>query len=53
MVGWISRVHFPEEEGEEEDGEPENGLLVELEGKDEKTERETNLWFSKVHNVVI
>lgn len=49
----ISRVHFNEEEGKEEDGEPESGLLVELEGKDEKKERETNLWFSKVHYVVI
>nr|XP_046248396.1 pre-rRNA 2'-O-ribose RNA methyltransferase FTSJ3 [Scatophagus argus] len=33
---------------EEEQGEgEESGLLVELEGKDEKKERETNLWFSK------
>ncbi|XP_034035806.1 pre-rRNA 2'-O-ribose RNA methyltransferase FTSJ3 [Thalassophryne amazonica] len=37
------KVAFNEEE---EDGE-ENGLLVELEGKDEKLERVTNLWFSK------
>ena len=42
----FSRVTFTEEEGEDE-GE-ENGLLVELEGKDEKKERETDLWFSKV-----
>lgn len=41
----FSRVTFTEE-GEDE-GE-ESGLLVELEGKDEKKERETNLWFSKV-----
>lgn len=33
---------------EEEDEEQESGLLVELEGKAEKQERETNLWFSKV-----
>uniref|UniRef100_A0A7N6B4T6 pre-rRNA processing protein FTSJ3 n=1 Tax=Anabas testudineus TaxID=64144 RepID=A0A7N6B4T6_ANATE len=33
---------------EEEDEEQESGLLVELEGKDEKKERETSLWFSKV-----
>lgn len=32
---------------EEEDGQ-ESGLLVELEGKDEKKKRETDLWFSKV-----
>lgn len=44
---FISRVHFTEED-KEEDEEPESGLLVELEGKDEKKERETNLWFSKV-----
>ncbi|XP_057697667.1 pre-rRNA 2'-O-ribose RNA methyltransferase FTSJ3 [Corythoichthys intestinalis] len=37
-----------EEEVEDDDNEEEgSGLLVELEGKDEKTERETNLWFSK------
>ncbi|KAM4628668.1 pre-rRNA 2'-O-ribose RNA methyltransferase FTSJ3 [Polymixia lowei] len=38
------KVTFNEEEDEEEE---EGGLLVELEGKDEKKERETNLWFSK------
>ncbi|XP_071399744.1 pre-rRNA 2'-O-ribose RNA methyltransferase FTSJ3 isoform X1 [Centroberyx affinis] len=38
------KVTFNEEE--EDEGE-EGGLLVELEGKDEKKERETNLWFSK------
>lgn len=48
----ISRVHFTEEEEKEEDEEPESGLLVELEGKDEKKERETNLWFSKVRGGV-
>ncbi|KAM8875374.1 pre-rRNA 2'-O-ribose RNA methyltransferase FTSJ3 [Spinachia spinachia] len=38
------KVKFVEEE---EDEEQDSGLLVELEGKDEKKERETNLWFSK------
>ncbi|KAM4548975.1 pre-rRNA 2'-O-ribose RNA methyltransferase FTSJ3 [Odontesthes bonariensis] len=38
------KVKFAEED---EDEEQESGLLVELEGKDEKKERETNLWFSK------
>ncbi|KAM7012570.1 pre-rRNA 2'-O-ribose RNA methyltransferase FTSJ3 [Tautogolabrus adspersus] len=40
------KVRFDEEEEEEDEGQ-ESGLLVELEGKDEKKERETNLWFSK------
>ncbi|XP_046893144.1 pre-rRNA 2'-O-ribose RNA methyltransferase FTSJ3 [Hypomesus transpacificus] len=35
------------EEEEEEEGEGGGGLLVELEGKEEKQDRETNLWFSK------
>uniref|UniRef100_A0A4W6FBB7 pre-rRNA processing protein FTSJ3 n=1 Tax=Lates calcarifer TaxID=8187 RepID=A0A4W6FBB7_LATCA len=39
------KVQFAQEE---EDEEQEGGLLVELEGKDEKKERESNLWFSKV-----
>ncbi|XP_015258201.1 PREDICTED: pre-rRNA processing protein FTSJ3 [Cyprinodon variegatus] len=39
------KVKFPEEPEEEE--EQDGGLLVELEGKDEKMEHETNLWFSK------
>lgn len=43
----FSRVQFAEEEEEEDEGQ-ESGLLVELEGKDEKKERESNLWFSKV-----
>ncbi|XP_061594346.1 pre-rRNA 2'-O-ribose RNA methyltransferase FTSJ3 [Cololabis saira] len=38
------KVTFTEEDEEEEQ---QNGLLVELEGKDEKKERETDLWFSK------
>uniref|UniRef100_A0A672JS36 pre-rRNA processing protein FTSJ3 n=1 Tax=Salarias fasciatus TaxID=181472 RepID=A0A672JS36_SALFA len=37
---------FAEAEGDDEGQD--SGLLVELEGKDEKEERETNLWFSKV-----
>ncbi|XP_044055973.1 pre-rRNA 2'-O-ribose RNA methyltransferase FTSJ3 [Siniperca chuatsi] len=41
------KVKFTEEEEEEEDEGQGSGLLVELEGKDEKKERETNLWFSK------
>ncbi|XP_068447863.1 pre-rRNA 2'-O-ribose RNA methyltransferase FTSJ3 [Clinocottus analis] len=39
------KVKFAEEEDEDEGQD--SGLLVELEGKDEKKERETNLWFSK------
>ncbi|XP_008291921.1 pre-rRNA 2'-O-ribose RNA methyltransferase FTSJ3 [Stegastes partitus] len=39
------KVKFTDED--EDDGGQESGLLVELEGKDEKMERETNLWFSK------
>uniref|UniRef100_A0A674N7A5 pre-rRNA processing protein FTSJ3 n=1 Tax=Takifugu rubripes TaxID=31033 RepID=A0A674N7A5_TAKRU len=53
FVFFVSRVQFTEEEGKEEDEEPESGLLVELEGKDEKKQRETNLWFSKVNYIVI
>lgn len=40
------KVKFAEEEQEEDEGD-ESGLVVELEGKDDKKERETNLWFSK------
>lgn len=43
----VFRVTFTEEE-EADDNEEGGGVLVELEGKDEKRERETNLWFSKV-----
>lgn len=43
----FSRVTFTEEEEVDNEGE-EGGLLVELEGKDEKRERESDLWFSKV-----
>ncbi|XP_076009349.1 pre-rRNA 2'-O-ribose RNA methyltransferase FTSJ3 [Genypterus blacodes] len=39
------KVTFNEEEEDEE--EEEGGLLVQLEPKDERKERETNLWFSK------
>uniref|UniRef100_A0A4W4FLD3 pre-rRNA processing protein FTSJ3 n=1 Tax=Electrophorus electricus TaxID=8005 RepID=A0A4W4FLD3_ELEEL len=42
-----SRVSFAVEEEEEGEGQG-NSLLVELEGKDEKRERETSMWFSKV-----
>ncbi|XP_061883817.1 pre-rRNA 2'-O-ribose RNA methyltransferase FTSJ3 [Entelurus aequoreus] len=40
------KVTFTEEE-EDDDEVEDGGLLVELEGKDEKREKETNLWFSK------
>ncbi|XP_049911393.1 pre-rRNA 2'-O-ribose RNA methyltransferase FTSJ3 isoform X2 [Epinephelus moara] len=40
------KVTFTEEEEEEEEGQ-DSGLLVELEGKDEKKARQTDLWFSK------
>lgn len=46
FVSVFSRVTFTEEE--EEDEGQDSALLVELEGKDEKKERETDLWFSKV-----
>lgn len=48
----FSRVKFAEEEEEEDEGQG-SGLLVELEGKDVKKERETNLWFSKVCPLVL
>ncbi|XP_077441187.1 pre-rRNA 2'-O-ribose RNA methyltransferase FTSJ3 [Vanacampus margaritifer] len=41
------KVTFTEEEEAVDDEEEDGGLLVELEGKDEKRERETDLWFSK------
>lgn len=40
------KVSFSAAAEEEEEGEG-GGLLVELEGKEEKQDRETNLWFSK------
>uniref|UniRef100_A0A8C6QAG1 pre-rRNA processing protein FTSJ3 n=1 Tax=Nothobranchius furzeri TaxID=105023 RepID=A0A8C6QAG1_NOTFU len=43
------KVKFEEEEQEDEDQE--GGLLVELEGKEEKKEQQTNLWFSKLDSV--
>lgn len=46
-------MKFTEEEEGREDEEQESGLLVELEGKDEKKERETNLWFSKVCSFIL
>uniref|UniRef100_A0A669CMG7 pre-rRNA processing protein FTSJ3 n=1 Tax=Oreochromis niloticus TaxID=8128 RepID=A0A669CMG7_ORENI len=39
---------FTNQEEEEEDEEQDGGLVVELEGKDEKMERQADLWFSKV-----
>uniref|UniRef100_A0AAQ5YJF8 pre-rRNA processing protein FTSJ3 n=1 Tax=Amphiprion ocellaris TaxID=80972 RepID=A0AAQ5YJF8_AMPOC len=41
----VNQVKFTDED--EEDEGQESGLVVELESKDEKMERETNLWFSK------
>lgn len=46
VLSVFSRVQFTDDD--DDDDEQESGLLVELEGKDEKKERETNLWFSKV-----
>ncbi|XP_072294383.1 pre-rRNA 2'-O-ribose RNA methyltransferase FTSJ3 [Eucyclogobius newberryi] len=40
------KVKFADEEAEDDKGD-ESGLVVELEDKEEKKERETNLWFSK------
>ncbi|KAG5851430.1 hypothetical protein ANANG_G00093320 [Anguilla anguilla] len=41
------KVSFSVEDEEEEDEGERNELLVELEGKEEKRDRETSLWFSK------
>lgn len=41
------RVSFASEQQDEGENNG-NKLLVELEGEDEKKERETNMWFSKV-----
>ncbi|XP_013769731.1 pre-rRNA 2'-O-ribose RNA methyltransferase FTSJ3 [Pundamilia nyererei] len=41
------KVKFTNQEEEEEDEEQDGGLVVELEGKDEKMERQADLWFSK------
>uniref|UniRef100_A0A669E2D9 pre-rRNA processing protein FTSJ3 n=1 Tax=Oreochromis niloticus TaxID=8128 RepID=A0A669E2D9_ORENI len=41
-------VKFTNQEEEEEDEEQDGGLVVELEGKDEKMERQADLWFSKL-----
>ncbi|XP_034566470.1 pre-rRNA 2'-O-ribose RNA methyltransferase FTSJ3 [Notolabrus celidotus] len=42
------KVRFTQEEEDDDDDKGQkSSLLVELEGKDEKKERETNLWFSK------
>lgn len=52
LCGFRVGVKFAEEEEEEDEGQ-DSGLLVELEGKDEKKERETNIWFSKVRPLVL
>lgn len=47
FISVVFRVKFTNQE-EEEDEEQDGGLVVELEGKDEKMERQADLWFSKV-----
>lgn len=52
LIGvWCPRVKFTVEDGDENEGQ-ESGLLVELEGKEEKMKHETDLWFSKVCSIV-
>uniref|UniRef100_A0A673Z552 pre-rRNA processing protein FTSJ3 n=1 Tax=Salmo trutta TaxID=8032 RepID=A0A673Z552_SALTR len=41
-------VSFSVEKEEKEEEEEGSGLIVELEGKEEKRDRETSMWFSKV-----
>uniref|UniRef100_A0AAX7TCM8 pre-rRNA processing protein FTSJ3 n=1 Tax=Astatotilapia calliptera TaxID=8154 RepID=A0AAX7TCM8_ASTCA len=48
FISVVFRVKFTNQEEEEEDEEQDGGLVVELEGKDEKMERQADLWFSKV-----
>lgn len=48
---WCPRVKFTVEDSEENEGQG-SGLLVELEGKEEKKKHETDLWFSKVCFIV-
>ncbi|CAL8309624.1 unnamed protein product [Lota lota] len=43
----VAAAAAEEEEEEEEEDQGQGGLLVDLEDKDVKRERETNLWFSK------
>lgn len=47
-AGSFSRVSIAEEDDEEEEA-PKNELLVDLEGKDNRRNRETSMWFSKVN----
>lgn len=49
LIGCRVTFSAPEEEENEEEGQ-DNELLVDLEGKDEKRERETTMWFSKVRH---
>lgn len=52
LIGvWCPRVKFTVEDDEENEGQG-SGLLVELEGKEEKKKRETDLWFNKVCFIV-
>lgn len=52
LIGvWCPRVKFTVEDEEENEGQG-SGLLVELEGKEEKKKRETDLWFNKVCFIV-
>lgn len=43
-----SRVSFAAVEEDEDEEEQGNELLVDLEGKNEKQDRQTSMWFSKV-----
>lgn len=51
ICAWCPRVKFTVEDSEENEGQG-GGLLVELEGKEEKKKHETDLWFSKVRFIV-
>lgn len=44
----FSRVSFTVVEEEKDDDEQGNKLLVDLEEKNEKQDRQTSMWFSKV-----
>lgn len=54
MVGFFSRgsvssrVSFTAMEEDEDEEDQGNKLLVDLEGKNEKHDRQTSMWFSKV-----
>uniref|UniRef100_A0A6Q2XKC3 FtsJ RNA 2'-O-methyltransferase 3 n=1 Tax=Esox lucius TaxID=8010 RepID=A0A6Q2XKC3_ESOLU len=47
-AGFITRVLMDVEEEEEEEEEEGSGLIVDLEGKEEKRDQKTSMWFSKV-----